>query len=182
MEPEVHIIDKYFQEVKRCFTMTNIQLKGKKEIDLLAISPTINQYYHIESRISTTFKLRLKATYTKDGRCHKNGLDYFQKEKFEHPTVRKKIRELIGDIDYHKVLVVWDTQDNFAEMPTIAEQQYGIEIMGLRGMIHEFTHKNITSGSRDDILRVLELVSHIQKEEKAFLTRVNKLGERQRGS
>jgi hypothetical protein len=36
MEPEVHILEKYFQEVLLCFTMTNIQLKGKKEIDLLA--------------------------------------------------------------------------------------------------------------------------------------------------
>jgi hypothetical protein len=155
--------------------MTNIQLKGKKEIDLLAISPTINQRYHIESRVSTTFKLRVKATYTKDGRCHKNGLDYFDKEKFEHPTVKQRIREVFGDVSYRKVLVVWDTQDNFSELPKISEQQYGIEIMGLRGMIHEFTHKNITSGSRDDILRVLELVSHIQKEEKAFLRRLDKL-------
>jgi len=40
MEPEVHIIEKYFQEIKHCFNMTNIRLKGKKEIDLLAVSPT----------------------------------------------------------------------------------------------------------------------------------------------
>jgi len=71
--------------------MTNIQLKGKKEIDLLAVNPVLNQYYHIESRVSTTFKLREKATYTKDGRCHRNGLDYFRKEKFEHSTVKQRI-------------------------------------------------------------------------------------------
>jgi hypothetical protein len=156
--------------------MTNIQLKGKKEIDLLAISPTTNQYFHVESRVSTAFKLKPKATYSK-GRCRKDGLDYFQKEKFEHPTVKQKIHEVFGDADYHKVLVVWNTEDNFAEMPSIAEQQYGIELMGLRGMIHEFTHKKITSGSRDDVLRMLELVNLLEHEEKAFLRRLDKSSE-----
>jgi hypothetical protein len=160
--------------------MTNIQLKGKKEIDLLAINPITQQRYHVEARISTTFKLKLKATYTKDGRCHKNGLDYFSREKFEHPIVKQKIRELFGKSDYHKVLVVWDTEDNFKVLPQIAEREYGIEIMGLRGIIHEFTHKKITSGSRDDILRIMELVSLVQKEEKTFLRRFDKLGERHR--
>jgi hypothetical protein len=40
MEPEVHIIEKYFQEVLYCFTMTNIRCKGGKEIDVLAVNPT----------------------------------------------------------------------------------------------------------------------------------------------
>jgi hypothetical protein len=144
--------------------MTNIQLKGKKEIDLLAINPITQQYYHVESRISTTFKLRIEATYTKDGRCHKDGLDYFDKEKFEDLTVKQRIREVFGDVPYHKVLVVWNTQDNFAEIPKIAEQKYGIGVMGLRGMIHEFTHKQVTSGSRDDVLRLMELIALEERE------------------
>jgi hypothetical protein len=39
MEPEVHIIEKYFQEILHCFTMTNVKCEGGKEIDLLAINP-----------------------------------------------------------------------------------------------------------------------------------------------
>jgi hypothetical protein len=54
MEPEVHIIEKYFQEVLHCFTMTNIRCKGGKEIDLLAVNPITGKRYHIESRVSTS--------------------------------------------------------------------------------------------------------------------------------
>jgi len=43
--------------------------------------------YHIESRVSTTLKLREKATKKKDGTSHKDGLDYFKKDKFEHSAV-----------------------------------------------------------------------------------------------
>lgn len=164
MEPEVHIIEKWFQEVLHCFTMTNIQLKGKKEIDLLAINPRNSHRYHIESRVSTTFKLREKATYTKDGKCHKNGLDYFSKEKFDHPTVREKIRELFGSDDYTRILVIWNTQDDFEVIPEKALDKYRIHLMSLKSIINGFTNKQVTSGSRDDVLRVLELVSLIQKE------------------
>jgi hypothetical protein len=88
--------------------------------------------------------------------------------------VKQKIREVFGEVPYHKILVVWNTQDNFEILPRIAEKQYGIEVMGLRGMIHEFTHKKVTSGSRDDILRVLELVYLPEHEEKAFLRKLDK--------
>jgi hypothetical protein len=38
MEPEVHIIEKYFQEIKLCFTMMNIQraLDASKRREILA--------------------------------------------------------------------------------------------------------------------------------------------------
>jgi len=144
--------------------MTNIQLKGKKEIDLLAINPITLERYHVEARISTTFKLRLEATYTKDGRCHKDGIDYFHKEKFEHPIVKQKIHELFGDSDYHKVLVVWDTKDNFKVLPKIAEKEYGIEIRRLRDMIQHFMMRKVTSGSRDDVLRLMELIALEKRE------------------
>ena len=81
---------------------------------------------------------------------------------------------MFGDVKYHKVLVVWNTQDNFEVLPKIAEKQYGIEIVGLRGMIHEFTRNNITSGSRDDVLRLMELVYLSQKEEGALRKKIDK--------
>jgi hypothetical protein len=90
MEPEVHIIEKYFQIVLGCFTMANVKCKGGKEIDLLAINPKNLERYHIESRVSTTFKLRHKATFTKGGTCHKNGIDYISKEKFSDKHVLEK--------------------------------------------------------------------------------------------
>jgi hypothetical protein len=81
---------------------------------------------------------------------------------------------VFGDAKYHKVIVVWNTEDTFI-LPRVAEKHYGIEIMGLRGIIHEFTHNKITSGSRDDVLRVLELVSLSQKELMAFRKKIDKL-------
>jgi hypothetical protein len=58
MEPEVHIIEKYFQEIKHCFTMTNIKCRGNKEIDLLAINPKTQERFHVEIRIATRHKAR----------------------------------------------------------------------------------------------------------------------------
>ena len=56
MEPEVHIIE-YFQVVLGCFTMTNVKCEGQKELDLLAVNPRTSEKYHVESRVSTSFKL-----------------------------------------------------------------------------------------------------------------------------
>ena len=82
MEPEVHIIEKYFQLVRHCFTMTNIRCKRGKEIDLLAIDPQTGEKYHVESRVGTapSFKIREKDTSTSKGRPHKIGLDYFHNQ------------------------------------------------------------------------------------------------------
>jgi hypothetical protein len=152
MEPEVHIIEKYFQEVMHCFTMTNIQLKGKKEIDLLAVNPMEKQYYHIESSIHTMNKL-----------ARMDDLDNFQKEKFEPQIVKQKIREVFGNVPYHKMLVVWNAN---VDLVDIAKKRYGIELQALGGILYYFRRKQVTSGSRDDILRVLELVYVMEKEDK----------------
>jgi hypothetical protein len=61
MEPKVHIIEKYFQVVLGSVTMTNVKCKGGKEIDLLAMDPKTLEKYHVESRVSTSFKLRREA-------------------------------------------------------------------------------------------------------------------------
>lgn len=179
MEPEVHIIEKYYQEVLHCFTMTNIRCKGNKEIDILAINPKTLEKFHVESRVTTSLKLRFKATYTKDGRCHRNGLDYFQKEKFEHPSVKQKIRELFGKVDYHKILVVWRTMDH-KTLTEIAEKEYGIEIMPISLLILKFTSDRTTSGSRDDILRTMELVSLVGRMEAKILKLIARKGHERR--
>jgi hypothetical protein len=142
--------------------MTNIRCKGGKEIDLLAMNPMTMQRYHIESRISTTFKLKLEATYTKDGRCHKNGLDYFKKDKFEHPLVKEKINEIFGETEYSKVLVVWNVED--ISLLDVARKQYGFEIWFIDDLINEILVKGNLKGSRDDVLRLIELISILLKE------------------
>jgi len=161
MEPEVHIIEKYFQENLHCFTMTNVRCKGNKEIDLLAMNPRTLEKYHVEARISTArgFALREKDTYTSKGRAHRRGLDYFYEKKFNHPFVTQKIKEMFGDSDYRKVLVVWNTEDKFKRLADIAKKKYNIGLFGLRNIIFELIVQRSYRGSRDDILRTLELVT-----------------------
>ena len=175
MEPEVHIIEKYFQKILNCFTMTNVRLKGGKEIDLLAVNPKTGEKYHVESRVATSrsFALRLEDTYTSKGRPHKRGLDYFAKEKFGHPVVLDKIHELFGDSDYHKVLVVWNVQDE--NLFRLAKDRFNIEIWGMRALLLDMMKQRVTVGSRDDILRTMELVASMRQEEREFLKKLNKL-------
>ena len=58
--------------------MTNITLKGGKEIDLLAFNPLKKEKYHLEVRVTTGrgFRLRLIDSQTKNGRKHKKGLGH----------------------------------------------------------------------------------------------------------
>ena len=107
MEPEVHIVDRCTQLVKKCLTMTNVVLSGGKEIDLLAINPISGEKFHIEVRVAIKgFRLRLVDTQTKSGRKHRRGLDTLSKIKFVHPTVVNGVKEVFGCGDYRKVLVV----------------------------------------------------------------------------
>jgi hypothetical protein len=54
VEPEVHVVERYMQLVKHCFTMTNIMLEGGKEIDLLAVNPVSGEKYRFQERNTTS--------------------------------------------------------------------------------------------------------------------------------
>ncbi len=164
MEPEVHIIEKYFQEILHCFTMTNVRCKGGKEIDLLAVNPTTGKKYHVESRVSTTFKLRELATKKKDGTPHRDGLDYFKKEKFEHSAVLVRIKELLGDKNYEKVLVVHDTEEPKDAFVQKALEKYSICILFMKDIIADLKEEVEVKGSRDDVMRFVELIAYQDRE------------------
>jgi len=139
--------------------MTNVKCDSGKEIDLLAVNPTTGKKYHVESRVSTTFKLREKATKRKDGTSHKNGLDYFKEEKFEHEAVVKAIEGLFGDLNYERVLVVCDTEgpnDSFIEE---AFKRYGIHVVLIGDIIADLIEEVKVEGSRDDVMRIVELIA-----------------------
>lgn len=143
--------------------MTNIRCKRNKEIDLLAIHPKTDEKYHVESRIGTSpsFKIRLHDTYTKSGRAYRIGLDYFAKEKFDHPLVKEKIKEIFGDVDYNKWLVVWNVQD--VDVIKQAKVKFGIRITSIGLLLSRMVEKGQVKGSRDDILRVIELMTLSRK-------------------
>jgi len=172
MEPEVHVIEKYFQTNLKCLTMTNVRCKGRKEIDLLAINPRTNEKYHVEVRVGTSpgFQIRTKDTYTFKGRPHKIGLDYFKKEKFEHPYVASKIREIFSDSNYSKVLVAWAVQN---EGVIEKGKELGIEIWLMTKILFRLIADEGIVGARDDILRTIEFMSllmgkHAFKSEEAI--------------
>lgn len=160
MEPvEVHIVERYMQLVKRCFTMTNVMLGGGKEIDLLAFNPKTGEQFHIEVRvcIGRGFRLRMIDTQTKKGQKHRRGMDTLNTIKFSPPAVVDGCKEIFGCEEYKRVLVVWDVQEpNVIEQ---AEKLYGIEIWRISDIITGLIHEVGTKAYRDDVLRTVQLIS-----------------------
>ena len=159
MEPEVHIVDRYMQLVKKCLTMTNIMLEGGKEIDLLAFNPITEEKFHIEVRVATGkgFRLRLVDTQTKNGRKHRRGLDTLNAIKFAHSTVVNAVKEIFGGSEYKKVLVVWNVEDS--EVIEHARSIYNIEIWKMSNIMNELIREVKTKAYRDDVLRTIQLIS-----------------------
>jgi len=163
MEPEVHIIEKYFQEVLHCFTMTNIKIEGGREIDLLAIDPRCNIRYHVESRVATSSSHGLRmAKSTDDGKTDKRAVDYFANNKFNHATVMNNVIDIFGSSHYVKVLVVWDVDE--LSVLERAEKEFSIKIWFIDDLLEALVNEGKIKGSRDDILRVVELLSLLEKD------------------
>jgi hypothetical protein len=157
LEPEVHIVDRYMQLVKKCFTMTNIMLEGGKEIDLLAVNPISGEKYHIEVRVTIEkgFRIRMVDTETRSGRKHRRGLDTLNAIKFS-PVV-DSVTEILGSSDYKKVLVVWDVEGE--SVIGQAKSVYGIGIWKMSSIIDELIREVGTKSYRDDVLRTIQLIS-----------------------
>jgi len=162
LDPEVHIVDRYMQLVKGCFTMTNIMLEGGKEIDILAYNPLTKEGYHIEVRVATGrgFRLRMKDTQTKDGRKHRRGVDTLSNIKFKPQIVVDRVKEIFGSPEYKKILVVWDVANS--EVIERAREDYGIEIWKISDILKEIRRGLTTQAYRDDILRTLQLFSMLE--------------------
>jgi hypothetical protein len=142
--------------------MTNIKLKRGKEIDLLAMNPRTGEKFHVESRVATSpsFKLRLKDTQRSNGTSHRRGVDYFEKQKFNHQIVADAVRKIFGDEDYRKIIVVWDVKND--SVVKQAKEEFDIEIWFMDALISELEkmfHSGLIRGSRDDILRTVELIT-----------------------
>jgi len=159
VEPEVHIVERYMQLVKKCFTMTNVMLEGGKEIDLLAVNPISGAKYHIEVRVTIekAFRLRLVDTQTKNGRKHRRGMDTLNEIKFMNPTVVKAVREIFGTGEYRKVLVVWAVEDE--SVIEKAKNLYGIDVWKMADILSELAQEVKTRSYRDDVLRTVQLIS-----------------------
>jgi hypothetical protein len=158
LEPEVHIVDRYMQLVKKCFTMTNVMLEGGKEIDLLAVNPISGEKYHIEVRVTIEkgFRIRMVDTQTKSGRKHRRGIDTLNAIKFR--PVKEAVTEIFGNSKYRKVLVVWDVEDN-SVIEQAQRSPYNIEIWKISNIMSELIRQVGTKSYRDDVLRTIQLIS-----------------------
>jgi hypothetical protein len=158
LEPEVHIVDRYIQLVKKCFTMTNIMLEGGKEIDLLAVNPISGEKYHIEVRVTIErgFRIRMVDTQTRSGRKHRRGIDTLNAIKFS--PVKDAVKEIFGSNEYKKVLVVWDVEDR-SVIEQAKRHPYNIEIWKILDIMSELVREVKTKPYRNDVLRTIQLIS-----------------------
>jgi hypothetical protein len=159
MEPEVHLVALYMQLVKKCFVMNNLMINNGKELDLLAYDPITKEKYHIEVHVITGkgFRIRLIDTQKADGTKHKIGMDTLNSLKFSPPAVVDACTKIFGCSTYRKVLVVWSVRE-----PSLIEQAkilYGIETWLISDLITELMQKIGAKGYRDDILRIVQLIS-----------------------
>lgn len=130
--------------------MTNIRLKRRKEIDLLAVNIRTGQKFHVESNVSVSpsFGIRFRG-------LKKRGLGYIAREKFDHPIILEFVRAKFETEGYRRILVVGEMENH-----TIIDQgsEYGLEVWFLGQLLRELMVIHQTRGSRDDILRTIELV------------------------
>jgi hypothetical protein len=121
---------------------------------LLAIDPKNGSRYHIEVGINIGSKLPLK-----NGRQSFNSL---LKRKFENVYIINHIHRIFGDKEkYGKILVAWDVRKEVEENA----KEHGIEIWRMPLLLWELRGAIFGSpkGSRDDILRTLELFTETEK-------------------
>jgi len=158
METEVRIVDRYLQECRNLFTMTNMRVKGNKEIDILAVDPKTSNVYHVE--VCVLFRpLRLKETiHRSNTNRSRDGLDYFLSNKFDHSNVRNGISRILGpNVEPRRILVVGKVKKEEEERIKNIARSNNLEIMLIGECIIKL--KAVKKGSRDDIVRTIELMS-----------------------
>lgn len=167
MEASEKVIDVYLKTELKAFTINNIKLKYNKEIDFLAIDYKFKRY-HIESSISTSnifSKLTNKLLDATTEKAHRRRcLEYFEKEKFNHPFVTEKLKEFnFKNNNYKKVIVTWSVK----EQAVIQEaKSKGIEIWFFKEILKKvFKNTNINQYLSDE-QRIFQLIGKWLKEEK----------------
>ncbi len=142
----------------------------------MAINPKTGEKYHVESRIGTSpsLKIRVKDTYTSKDKPHKRGLDYFEKEKFSHDAVVSVIHEIFGDLNYRKILLVWEVEDE--SVIEHSRKKYSIDIWFVSDLIEaldEKIYKGFIRGSRDDVLRTIELITRVHEQKRIVKVKID---------
>lgn len=105
----------------------------------------------------------------------RRGLDYFKQHKFDDKNVTERINEIFGNSDYDKYLVVWECVN--PSVLSLAKEKYGFNILFMRDIIADLREEVKVSGSRDDVMRFVELIASERREsDKALLSFVEAQG------
>jgi len=167
MEPSERIIDVYLKTKLNAFTISNIKLQNNKEIDFIAIDVN-GLKYHVESSISISSHFskltNIPLNQINDKANRRRSLEFFQKEKFYHPIVIKKLKEFnfIND-NYKKIIVTWSVKDDSV---IEAAAKMGVEIWFLKDLLN-YIFQNISKIEQyvPDEERLFQLISRWLKEE-----------------
>jgi len=89
------------------------------------------------------------------------------REKFNHPCVTEQIKVFFGDEPYSKILCVYDVhkEGDYGTINFISSeaQKLGIDVVSISEIIERLKQFRAIKGSRDDVLRLLDLIYCCEK-------------------
>lgn len=162
MDASERIVEAYVRAVRGCLTSANVRCDDNKELDLLAVAPDGTRY-HIETTVSTsnlfskiTSKVISKEKQKTKKAHYRRTIDFFDKEKFNHPSLAKTLARF-GFVEgqYRKVIVTWG-----ATSGALAEAKcHGLEVWYLPDIIRELLETAGHSGYLSGDERIFQLIS-----------------------
>ena len=164
MEASERIVEAYTRAVKHSLTAADIKCRANKEIDLLAIDAEGNRY-HIESSVKTFHfgVLKDKPMGELQGKPDKRRtVEFFKKEKFEHPYVTETLTEQGFNEGKYKKVIVAMRSDREAEERARNE---GIEVWHFPKLVEELFKATDRPQYLSDEERIFQLIQYCRRKE-----------------
>ena len=91
-----------------------------------------------------------------DGKSHKNGLDYFARDRFDRIEITSYLERLFGTSDFRRVILVMDIHPQDRESVKEAARKIKVEIWFMRDIILALSEIE-GEDSSDETLRIIKL-------------------------
>ena len=187
MTPTEHIVDVFFNEIKNCFTISDVKVEkgNNRQFDLLAYEIKSKTQYHIEISVThnqhwtanlTNLNSEIEAKFfgnPKNNRPGNQNTD-FAKGKSYLDSI-KNTYEKYG-FDYEKVIRVWvlwyfkDTPEEIEKWKSNLASRFQLEkenfeLYSFRDQILKSLFEEIgTSNYSDDVMRTLSLMKEYKRQ------------------
>jgi hypothetical protein len=167
MNTAEHIVEAYFQYVKRIYTRNNVKSESQTELDIIGVDPTVSpaKYYHIESSVSLSAAYsritnnKYDAALAKE-RVAKSGqrrtAGFFIEQKFYSNAIANTYKLLgINSESLERIVVAW----KFDTDAKVTLQGKGIVCMTMKEILQELAERLAveTKDIDSDILRTVQL-------------------------